>query len=113
MLKDSVITLLEDNKAMDLVVLDVGHLTTVTEHMIVCTGRSTRHVCAIGEDLRQEIKAMSGEACHVEGLEQGEWVLVDANAVVVHVMVAEMRQFYQLEKLWGDVWSGSAASDLV
>lgn len=91
---------LEDLKAQDLLVLDVKALTPMTDVMIICTGTSTRHVKALAQSLVEEAKDQGVQPLGVEGLDQGEWALVDLNGVLVHVMQAQARAFYQLEKLW-------------
>lgn len=91
---------LEDLKGHDITVLDVQPLTTVTDTMIVCTGSSNRHVKSLAQNVVESAKESGTRALGVEGSEQGEWVLVDLGGVVVHVMQAQARAFYQLEKLW-------------
>lgn len=91
---------LEDLKAQDLLVLDVKALTPMTDVMVICTGTSTRHVKALAQSLVEEAKDNGVQPLGVEGLDQGEWALVDLNGVLVHVMQAQIRAFYQLEKLW-------------
>ena len=92
---------LEDLKGEDIVVLDVRKLTDITDYMIVASGRSGRQVIALAENLVQRAKRSHAPPMGVEGLDVGEWVLVDLRDVVVHVMQPEIRDFYQLEKLWG------------
>ncbi|HET7313122.1 ribosome silencing factor [Salinisphaera sp.] len=91
-------------------VLDVARLTTIAEHLVICTGRSGRHVRRIGETVIANAK-QAGLSPRVEGLEQAEWVLIDLNGVVVHIMQPVTRAYYQLEKLWDvDVAAGPDAS---
>lgn len=92
---------LADLKASHVVVLDVRELTDVTDYMIVASGRSGRHVRSLAEHLVEQSKKHGHQPMGVEGLDQGEWVLVDLCDVVIHVMQPEVRDFYQLEKLWG------------
>ena len=80
-------------------VFDVAELTTVADHMVICTGRTNRHVKRLGETVVQHAKAR-GLAPRVEGLDQAEWVLIDLNGVVVHIMQPVTRAYYQIEKLW-------------
>lgn len=91
---------LEDLKAQDIRVLDVKHVTTVTDAMIICTGTSNRHVKSLAQNVVDKAKENGVRPLGIEGLDQGEWALVDLNGVVVHVMQAQARVFYQLEKLW-------------
>ncbi len=91
---------LEDLKGQDLRVLDVEPLTTITSRMVICTGTSARHVKALADNVIMEAKHAGHQPLGVEGQEGGEWILVDLGDVVVHVMNAQARAFYQLEKLW-------------
>jgi ribosome-associated protein len=91
---------LDDLKADAINVLDVRHLTTVTDTMIVASGRSDRHVRAIGSAVVEQCKRAGFRPIGVEGTRSGEWVLVDLGDLVVHVMLPRVREFYNLEKLW-------------
>ena len=91
---------LDDLKAVDVHVLDVRHLTTVTDTMVVASGRSDRHVRAIAGAVVEHCKKAGFRPLGVEGERSGEWVLVDLADVVVHVMLPRVREFYNLEKLW-------------
>ena len=93
-------TTLDDGKAQDLVVLDVRGMTTVTDHMLICSGTSSRHVKALADNLVKSCKDAGHQPHGVEGLDDAEWVLVDLGSVVAHVMQQQTRAFYQLEKLW-------------
>lgn len=99
-LKALAVAALEDLKALDIKVLDVRELTPITDHMVICTGTSNRHVKSLAENVVDMAKQKGFRPIGIEGLNEGEWVLVDLNGVLVHVMQAQPRLFYQLEKLW-------------
>jgi len=91
---------LEAVKATDITVLDIREFNSITDFMIVATGRSTRHTRALAENLVRNMKGSGRAPMGVEGEQYGEWILVDLCDVVVHVMLPETRELYQLEKLW-------------
>jgi len=97
---DDAMQLLDDHKASNLCCLDVTHLTSMMDFMIVATGRSDRHVRALGNALITFCKENGIEILGSEGQEAGEWLLVDLVDVVVHVMLPRIREFYEIEKLW-------------
>ena len=89
-----------DRKAYDLVVLDVGALTSIGDYFVICSGRSDTQVQAIAEGVRDHLSALGVEPLAVEGLERGQWVLIDYGDVVVHVFQVPVRGFYDLDRLW-------------
>ncbi|NOX76730.1 MAG: ribosome silencing factor [Gammaproteobacteria bacterium] len=91
---------LDDLKAVDVRMLDVRGKTSVTDMLVVATGTSGRHVKSLAEYVVTQAKERKEAPLGVEGLDAGEWALIDLGDVVVHVMQAEVREFYQLEKLW-------------
>jgi len=92
-----------DKQAEDLVVLDLRGLSDVTDYFIVCHGNSDRQVVAIARSIEEHLRReLQCRPSHVEGLRTGEWVLMDYVDFVVHVFVEDRRQFYRLERLWGD-----------
>jgi ribosome-associated protein len=99
-LVELILGVLDDLKAEAVVSLDVRHLTSVTDEMIIANGRSTRHVRAAAEAVVQQCKDNNYRPLGIEGADGGEWVLVDMADVVVHVMLPKVRDFYELEKLW-------------
>ena len=91
---------LDDLKAVDTRVLDVREKTNVTDVMVITTGTSARHVKSLANNVIVEAKKNDEPPIGIEGEDAGEWVLVDLGDVVVHILQAEIRDFYQLEKLW-------------
>ncbi len=97
---------IEDIKGHDIVELDVRALTDVTDRLVIVTGTSSRHVRSIADNVLEELRKAGERPLGVEGTDAGEWVLLDFGALVVHVMSAEARRFYALEKLWADLAEG-------
>ena len=95
-----VVAALEDIKAQDIVRLDVREMTTVTDWMIVASGTSNRHVAALVENVAEKAKAAGHKPIGIEGEQGAEWVLLDLQDALVHVMLPKVREFYNLEKLW-------------
>lgn len=93
---------LQDLKAEDIVVIDVRDRASFTDHMIIASGRSSRQVNSIAQAVIEAAKNTGNPALGVEGEDVGEWVLVDLGDVIVHVMLPDVRRFYELEKLWGE-----------
>jgi ribosome-associated protein len=93
---------LEGMKAEDNVTIDLTGKSSIGDYMVVTTGRSQRHVGAIADDLVKELHIAGVRGIRVEGMRQGDWVLIDAGDVIVHVFRPEVREFYNLEKMWSD-----------
>ncbi|SNS17987.1 ribosome silencing factor [Tropicimonas sediminicola] len=91
---------LDEDKAEDVVVIHLRGKTEMADHMVVCSGRSSRQVASISDKLVERLKADFGISSKVEGKDAGDWVLIDAGDVIVHVFRPEVREFYQLEKMW-------------
>jgi ribosome-associated protein len=91
-----------DLKATDLVVLDLREVTDVTDFFVIASGTSDTHVRAVAEHITEELRKSGIRVHHAEGLQQGRWALLDFVDCVVHVFHPTLRQFYQLERLWGD-----------
>ncbi|WP_240989449.1 ribosome silencing factor [Salipiger mangrovisoli] len=96
----AVLKSLDDNKAEETVQIDLRGKTSVCDHMVICSGRSSRQVASIAQKLAEDLKHELGVLCKTEGEETGDWVLIDAGDVIVHVFRPEVRDFYQLEKMW-------------
>ncbi len=109
-LLEIVIAALEDIKGVDIRVIDVRGLTSITDRMVIASGTSTRHIKALAENVILEAKRNGFAALGVEGEDTTGWILVDLSDVVVHIMMPETREFYALEKLWsvGDRDNASA-----
>ena len=95
-------TICLDNKADDVVVLDLHGVTDMTDYFVVASGTSDTHVRAVAQHVLQTLAKDGQRAAHTEGLQQGRWVVLDYVDFVVHVFHPSMRAFYQLERLWGD-----------
>ena len=106
-ISDLVQNALEDMKAVDIVAVDVTGKSSMTDKLFIATGNSTRHVKSIAENVVIDAKKSNLDVIGTEGKGSSEWVLVDLNDVIVHVMLESTREFYQLEKLW----SADDASD--
>lgn len=91
-----------DNKAENLVILDVHELSSFTDYFVIMSGRSTRHVQGLAEAIDAQLRSKRVKQSNTEGLREGQWVLLDFNDVVVHIFYAEARAFYDLEGLWHD-----------
>lgn len=104
MQSDELVVLVEDAlselKAVNTCVLNVGVFTSLTDHMVIASGTSSRHVRSIADKVIEKSKAAGHSPLGVEGQQYGEWVLVDLGNVVVHLMQPKIRDFYNLEKLW-------------
>ncbi len=87
-------------KAEDSVAIDLSGKSSIADYMVVTSGRSQRHVSAVAEHIVKDLKAAGAERIRVEGMRQGDWVLIDAGDVIVHVFKPEVRTFYNLEKMW-------------
>ena len=96
----AVLSSLDDDKAEDIVQIDLRGKTAIGDYMVVCSGRSSRQVAAISEKLVERLKAEFGRTSRMEGKNTGDWVLVDTGDVIVQVFRPEVREFYQLEKMW-------------
>ena len=91
-----------DNKAVNVVILDLHGVSDMTDYFVIASGTSATHVRALGEHVLEELRRDGARAHHIEGLSQGRWVLLDFVDFVVHLFHPSLRDFYKLERLWGD-----------
>ncbi len=95
-----VLSSLDDDKAEDIVQIDLRGKSEMADFMIICSGRSSRQVTSISDKLVDRLKQDHGRSSKIEGKDGGDWVLIDTGDVIVHVFRPEVREFYQLEKMW-------------
>ena len=107
----SVLKSLEDDKAEDVVQIDLRGKSEIGDHMVICSGRSTRQVASISEKLKDRLKTELGIFSKLEGKGTGDWVLVDTGDVIVHVFRPEVREFYQLDEMWLETGSIRPSDD--
>ncbi|MDO8290995.1 MAG: ribosome silencing factor [Parvibaculum sp.] len=91
---------LDDDKAEDIVAIDLAGKTPMADYMVVASGRSGRHVAAIADHVMRRLKEDGFGLARAEGMTQGDWVLIDAGDIVIHIFRPEVREFYRLEKMW-------------
>ena len=101
-MKLAVVDAIEDIKGFDITVMDVRKLTSMTNYMIVASANSSRQAKSIADNVREKLKEKGFSIRGTEGEKEGEWVLVDLNDIVVHIMIPATRAYYNLEQLWGD-----------
>ncbi|HAN88202.1 MAG TPA: ribosome silencing factor [Erythrobacter sp.] len=95
-----VLTQLDDDQAQDIVTIDLKGKSSIADHMVIASGRSTRQVAAIAQKLAEKIKQAGFGPVKLEGLPAADWVLLDAGDIVVHLFRPEVRSFYNLERMW-------------
>ena len=99
-LRDFILETLDSDKAEDIVSIDLAGKTSIADYMIISTGTSSRHIASLADHLKEKLKAKFEIQARIEGADSGEWVIVDAGDVIVHLFRQEVREFYNLEKLW-------------
>ena len=109
---DALVTSLDDDKAEDIKVIDLTGKSSLADVMILASGRSARHVSAMADRLSQKVKELIGRSPKLEGLPNADWVLLDLGDIIVHLFRPEVRQFYNLEKIWGEDGKHSRPSDV-
>jgi ribosome-associated protein len=104
-LQDYISAVLDSDKAKNIVVLPLKGKTTIADYMLIATGTSSRHVAGMASKLRDKLSTERKIKARIEGADSGDWVIVDAGDVMVHLFREEVREFYDLEKLWGGDFS--------
>jgi len=99
---DAALASLENAKAESIISIDIRKKSTIGDYMIVASGRSHRHVTAVADYLLQALSDAGCKDVHVEGLDSGDWVLIDTGDIIVHIFRPEIRDFYNIEKIWQD-----------
>jgi len=100
---------LDDDQAVETVSIPLAGKSTIADHMVIASGRSTRQVASMAHKLAEKIKAETGRPARIEGLPTADWVLIDAGDVIVHLFRPEVRSFYNLERMWGFEEDGKLA----
>ncbi|HEY1606886.1 MAG TPA: ribosome silencing factor [Allosphingosinicella sp.] len=109
-LHDLVLRSLDDDQAQDVVTINLQGKSNIADHMVIASGRSTRQVASMAQKLSERIKQDLGRSVRIEGLPVADWVLIDADDVIVHIFRPEVRSFYNLERMWGFEGGGTAAA---
>lgn len=99
-LKALIASVLDEHKAEDIEIIDLKGLTSIADYMVVATGRSNRQVIALADKVSERLKEAGYMAPRIEGLPHGDWVIVDAYDIIVHLFRPEVRDFYNIEKMW-------------
>ena len=102
-LKKEIINLLDSNKALDIVSIDLEGKSSMADQMIIASGTSSRHIQALSEQVFEYFKKNGVQNCKIEGKESSDWKLVDGIDLIVHIFNPEKRKFYELEKMWSEL----------
>jgi len=102
-LKEEIEQILNDNKATEIITINLKNKTSIADFMIVASGNSSRHIQALSEILLDKLKKIGIENCHLEGRNSKDWKLIDAIDIIVHIFHPEKRKFYNLERMWSEL----------
>ena len=100
---DIVYQILDDNKAQNIVIIDLKNKSSIADYMIIASGTSSRHIQAISENTAQKLRSFGLDDCRIEGQDSDDWKLIDALEIVIHIFHPEKRSSYNLEKMWEDI----------
>ena len=101
-IRDNIVQALEDNKAEDIITIELAGKSTLADYMVIATGRSSRHVVGLSNHIADSLAKEALSKINFDGKDNGDWVLGDAGDVIVHLFRAEVREFYNIEKIWCD-----------
>ena len=101
-IKNNIEKILDDNKAQNIICIDLKNKSYIADYMIIASGTSSRHLQALSEILVAKLKKLGIDNCRIEGKDSNDWKLVDAHDVIVHIFHPEKREFYDLEKMWSE-----------
>ena len=102
-LKETILKTLDNNKALDVVSIDLANKSSMADYMIIASGTSSRHIQALSEQVLEKFKISGIKNCKIEGKESNDWKLIDGIDVIVHIFNPEKRKFYELEKMWSEL----------
>ena len=103
-LKNEIESILSDNKATEITSIDLKNKTTIADFMIVASGNSSRHIQALSEILLDQLEKKGINNCRLEGKNSNEWKLIDAKDIIIHIFLPEKRKFYNLERMWSELF---------
>ena len=101
-IKNNIEKILDDNKAQNIICIDLKNKSYIADYMVIASGTSSRHLQALSEILIAQLKKIGIDNCRIEGKDSSDWKLVDAHDVIVHIFHPEKREFYDLEKMWSE-----------
>ncbi len=102
-LKTIILKTLDNNKALDIVSIDLKNKSSIADYMILASGTSSRHIQALSEQVLQKLKLSGLKNCKIEGSDSNDWKLIDGIDIIVHIFNPEKRKFYELEKMWSEL----------
>ncbi len=102
-LKETILKTLDNNKALDVISIDLENKSSMADYMIIASGTSSRHIQALSEQVLEKFKNSGIKNCKIEGSESSEWKLIDGIDLIVHIFNPEKRKFYELEKMWSEL----------
>ena len=102
-LKETILKILDNNKALDVISIDLANKSSMADYMIIASGTSSRHIQALSEQVLQKFKNSGIKNCKIEGSDSSEWKLIDGIDLIVHIFNPEKRKFYELEEMWSEL----------